>query len=88
LVIVAPFWVDSQPPSTLLALRDAERSLAPSLHAAFIDPLSQGWITNSSQSQYIAGNRVDPTVDGHNYLARQLTTRLKQIKWPPSRNTP
>jgi lysophospholipase L1-like esterase len=88
LVIVAPFWVDSQPPSTLLALRDAERGLAPSLHAAFIDPLSQGWITNNSQSQYIAGNRVDPTVDGHNYLARQLTARLKQIKWPPSRSTP
>jgi lysophospholipase L1-like esterase len=85
LVIVAPFWVDSGPPSTLLALRDAERALAPSLHAAFVDPLGGAWITNGTQSRYIAGDRVDPTVEGHVYLARQLTARLKAVSWPAAR---
>lgn len=82
LVIVAPFWVDSRPPSTLLALRDAERALAGSLHAAFIDPLNGRWVTNDTQARYIAGNRVDPTPEGHAYLSRQLTAQLKAIKWP------
>ena len=87
MIIVAPFWVDSRPPSTLLALRNAERGLAPALHAAFIDPLSQGWITNQNQSQYIGGDRVDPTVEGHAYLARLLTAEVKRIAWPTARST-
>jgi hypothetical protein len=82
MVIVSPFWVDSRPPSSLTALRDAEQRLAPSLQAAFIDPLGESWITNQNQSQYIGGNRVNPTVEGHAYLARLLTAKLKAITWP------
>lgn len=82
MVIIAPFWVDSDPPSSLTALRDAEQRLAPSLHAAFIDPLGGRWITNQNQPLYIGGDRVDPTVEGHAYLARLVITQLKKVHWP------
>jgi hypothetical protein len=84
LIIVAPFWVDSDPPSTLLALRDTERGVARKLGATFVDPLAARWITNDNQATYIRADRVLPNPDGHQYLAQRLSGALQSVIKPPA----
>jgi lysophospholipase L1-like esterase len=77
LVIVAPFWMDSHPVPQIFAERDAEKALAASLHAVFIDPLAEQWMTDQTKAQYLSSDGVHPNQAGHDYLARRLTADLR-----------
>lgn len=77
LVVVAPFWSNSNPPPGLLAIRDSEQRTATQLGAVFIDPLAGRWITDEDAAQLIGPDHTHPTPAGHRYLAERLVAALR-----------
>jgi lysophospholipase L1-like esterase len=77
IVIVAPIWSDSDPPSRCLALRDHLRATAERIGATFIDPLGAGWFTGRAH-RFIGRDGIHPTDAGHVYLADQVLAALSE----------
>jgi lysophospholipase L1-like esterase len=77
LVIVAPIWPSASPPRRCVDLRDHLRRTAASVDAIFIDPLAEGWFSESRQ-RLIGSDGIHPTAAGHRYMAERVLAALAE----------
>ncbi len=75
LVVVGPAWSHGDVPADLLAVRDAVQEAALAAGATFIDPLRQGWFSDSTG---IASDGISPTDEGHVFLATNIAPAVQQ----------
>ncbi len=64
-----------KPPSNVTGLRDALRSAATAVGAAFVDPLTDKWFVNDT-AKLVGSDGVHPPDEGHKHLADQLQPRI------------
>lgn len=69
-VVIGPAWSNANPPSTLLAARDAVQAAARGAGVLFVDPVKAGWF--AQPAGLIASDGVSPTDAGNAYLAKQV----------------
>lgn len=77
IVVIAPAWVDGNPPEGVFVVRDVLRSEAKAMGAVFVDPLADGWSFNDPA--LIGKDGIHPTDAGHRYLADRITPVIAQI---------
>lgn len=70
LLVIGPAWSNADVPPNILALRDAVLAVAQDAGATFVDPVAQGWFTESSG--LIAADGISPTDEGHAYMADRI----------------
>jgi lysophospholipase L1-like esterase len=77
LLVIGPAWTDAAVPIQLPRVRDAVRRAAVDAQATFVDPLADGWFVGSPQ--LIGADVVNPTDEGHVYLADRIEPALRQL---------
>lgn len=76
LLVIGPAWPNSARPSNLLALRDTIKDAATEAGATWVDPVAEGWFTDTPQ--LIGEDGVHPTDDGHTYLADRIEPHIRE----------
>jgi lysophospholipase L1-like esterase len=69
-LVIGPPWPTSDPPDTVLHIRDALKYQAGIAGATFIDPIAAGWFVG--RPDLIGKDGVHPTDAGHAYLADKI----------------
>ena len=78
LLLVGPIWINGEPPSSILNIRDQVKGAAQLLGVPFVDPLEEGWFAGPAAS-LIGSDGVHPTDDGHLRMARLLGDDLIRL---------
>lgn len=73
LVVLSPFWVDSNPPANIIHSRRGIKAAAEASDADWID--TAGWLTPDD----IAPDHIHPTARGHEVLAEHLVSELRAL---------
>jgi lysophospholipase L1-like esterase len=76
LLVIGPVWPHADQPPPVLRLRDAIRDAALDAGAVFVDPIAEGWFTNTPPG-FIGLDNVHPTDAGHAYLAQQIEPHIR-----------
>lgn len=76
LVVIGPTWSNSDVPAEVLALRDVLSSETMQAGGSFVDPIAGGWFFSDSAG-YLSANGVDPTDEGHRYLAKMIEPHIR-----------
>lgn len=76
-LVIGPTSSDDTPPSGLLAVRDAIRSAASVGDARFIDPIADGWLTDSKK--LIADDGASLTPAGEQVVAHRMEVVLRNV---------
>jgi lysophospholipase L1-like esterase len=71
LIVVAPPWVNENPPDNIVAMRDTLKAVSEEFGAVFVDTLADEWFYNED-SRLIGEDGVHPTNEGHVYMADRL----------------
>jgi lysophospholipase L1-like esterase len=71
LLVVGPASQTVPPPGYLLTNRDAIAAAAAAAGVTFVDPLAEGWLSDSD-ADLIGPDAVHPTDEGHRYLADRI----------------
>jgi len=86
-VVIGPFSATGPASAEALSARDTIQAAATAAGFLFVDPIDEQWITGSQNApgsgnapQYISGNGLDPTPEGHKYLAGRLSAALRKLK--------
>lgn len=82
LLVIGPPWVNENAPTNLLAIRDVLQTAATETGATFVDPLAEGWFFGAD-SQLIGTDGVQPTDDGHTYMAEKILPHVTTLFPPP-----
>jgi phospholipase/lecithinase/hemolysin len=77
LLVIGPPWVADDPPDWIQGTRDAVAAAAADAGATFVDPLAEGWFTGEA-SRYIGTDNIQPTDEGHHYMAGLIVPHLEQ----------
>lgn len=77
LLVIGPPWVNDRPPAAILAARDAVEEAAVAAGATFVDPIEAGWFAGDAE-EFIGGDGVHPTDEGHRYLADLITPLMAE----------
>ena len=76
IVVIAPVWPHpGGAPAEILRIRDVLADGAKQVGAAFVDPIAQGWLTNTPD--LIGADNVHPNDAGHAFLAQQIGPHLR-----------
>ena len=84
-VVFGPFWVNGDPPISLLLLRDVLQDAAESAGAAWVDPIAEGWIDGDRRdmtgnaARFIRKDRIHPTAQGHRYFAKRMAKAIQAL---------
>lgn len=94
LIVIGPTWIDDNPPSRLLSIRDAVASAAAEAGATFLDPIAEHWFT--ARTGMVGKDSVNPTDAGHRRIAElvepvilsalERTDRPASATRPPGQN--
>ena len=77
LLVIGPAWTDAAVPVELPRVRDAVQRAAADAQATFVDPLAEGWFVGLPE--LIGTDVVNPTDQGHVYLADRIEPALRQV---------
>jgi lysophospholipase L1-like esterase len=77
LLVIGPAWINAAVPVQLPRVRDAVQRAAADTQATFVDPLTEGWFVGLPQ--LIGADIVNPTDEGHVYLADRIEPALRQL---------
>lgn len=77
IVVIEPYYLTSAT-TDFAASRKFIATQAGTHNWSVIDPIGSGWI-NASSAKLVGSNKIDPTPDGHKYLAGKLATTLKPL---------
>lgn len=80
LLVIGPMWTSwatADPDPELLTVRDIVRSQAEAAGTVFIDPINEQWFRD--RPDLVGSDGVNPTDDGHAYLAEKIAPLLKQV---------
>ncbi|QWC83898.1 SGNH/GDSL hydrolase family protein [Nocardioidaceae bacterium] len=84
-VVFGPFWVNGDPPDSLLQLRDVLRREADRAEVAWVDPIAEGWIDGDRRdmtgnaARFIRVDRIHPTGSGHRYFAKRMAASIRAL---------
>jgi lysophospholipase L1-like esterase len=76
LLVIGPAWPKADRPE-LLNLRDAIKGEALAVGADFVDPVADGWFTDTPPD-FIGADKVHPTDAGHVYMADKIEPYIRE----------
>jgi lysophospholipase L1-like esterase len=77
LLVIGPAWPNAERPQALLNLRDAIKNEALAVGADFVDPVADGWFTDTPPD-FIGADGVHPTDAGHVYMADKIEPYIRE----------
>ena len=84
-VVFGPFWVNGEPPMSLLLMRDVLQTEAERAGLEWVDPIAEGWINGDRRDKtgnaavFIRRDRIHPTPQGHRYFARRMAKAIRTL---------
>lgn len=95
IVVVGPWWGNSFPTTSAVAVDRDVQQVATSLGMPFVSPLQEQWITGSNdgtvpgnRSEYIGPDKTHPSQAGHDYLASRIVAFLRTLPNLPAAVAP
>ncbi|MGY1671010.1 SGNH/GDSL hydrolase family protein [Geodermatophilus sp. SYSU D00710] len=76
LLIIGPAWPGTDPPAGIRNNRDVVRAAAEAADVTFVDPLTEGWLTDAPD--LVGADGVHLTDEGHAYLADRVQPLLEE----------
>jgi lysophospholipase L1-like esterase len=88
LVIGPPWtaWADDDPTPAILLVRDTLKAQAEAAGAVFVDPIADQWFVD--RPDLIGSDGVNPTDQGHVYMADKIAPVMAQLLRPPPPEPP
>jgi lysophospholipase L1-like esterase len=73
-------WADVEPTPAVLLVRDTLQAQAEAAGAVFVDPIAEEWFVD--RPDLIGSDGVDPTDEGHVYMADKIAPVMAQLLRP------
>lgn len=82
LLVIGPAWTTPDPPGYIETNRDALATAVEPYGAVFVDPLIEGWFAGTAADLLRLSVGLQPTAEGHRYLADLIRPAIERALPP------